>query len=485
VPHIPDWLPHVTFTVAVFAVSILTAAHALLRKRHSRSAAGWIALCIFFPLVGAVLYWLLGQNRIYTRAAKMRGEWPRPEYAIASAPASRALLESVTSDAGDLATLLAIGRAGDAVARRNLVGGNRITPLHDGDEAYPAMLAAIDRASVSVFLCTYIFDGKRTMREFGDALERAVRRGVDVRVLIDGVGEFYGRPRIGRYLARRGVRVGRFLPPSLGLRGIHINLRNHRKILVVDGRCGFTGGMNLRDHHYVRDQPPDACARDLHFAVEGPIVAELTAAFLEDWGFATRTQEALPDVPPPPPAGTAVCRAVQDGPNEDYEALFWTLLAAVAAARREVLVVTPYFIPPRELVAALATAALSGASVRILLPAASNLPIVDWASRAMLFELLAHGVRIGLQPAPFPHTKFLLVDRLYASIGSANLDPRSLRLNFEFNLEVHDRVLAEQLAHDFDRHWAESHELHAEELDALPLPIRIRDNLARLLEPYL
>ncbi|MBI1379795.1 MAG: cardiolipin synthase [Planctomycetaceae bacterium] len=477
--------PQLLFSVAVLTISLATALHALLRKRHSRSAAGWIALCLFFPLLGATLYWLIGQNRIYTRAEKLKGAWPSATHSIDGCPVTRETLSAVTEDPAQLETLFAIGRAGDAVTRRPLVPGNRITPLRNGEETYPAMLRAIAGAKERVYLVTYIFDGRRCLAEFGAALEAAVRRGVDVRLLIDGVGELYGWPRVSRYMAKRGVPVARFLPFSLSAKGLHINLRNHRKILAVDGAVGFTGGMNLRDVHYADGSPADDAVRDLHFEVEGPIVCEMEAAFLEDWGFSTARSDLRPPSPPAPPAGRAVCRAVQDGPNEDFDALHWTLLAAVAAARGDVRIVTPYFIPSRELVASLATAALSGASVRILIPERSNLPYVDWASRAMVGELLERGVRVGLQPKPFPHTKYLVVDQVFSSIGSANLDPRSLRLNFEFNLEVHDAELAQTLSREFDRDWSHARELTAGELDRLPLPIRIRNNLARLAEPYL
>ncbi len=483
-PQSLEFLPHLLASLGVVLISVATALHALLSKRHSRSAAGWIAMCVFFPLVGAALYWLFGQNRIYTRAQELRSKWPKAGHVLVERT-SPEILATVTKDPDQLETLLAIARTGDRVAHRRLVGGNRITPLHDGEEAYPAMLAAIANAREFVYLTTYILDGKRCLAEFGAALGAAVERGVDVRFLIDGVGELYGWPRAGRVLAERGVQVARFLRPSLTLRGLHINLRNHRKIMVVDGHVGFTGGMNLRDGHYTQAPHNRHPVRDMHFAVEGPIVTELEGAFLDDWGFAEGGGVERAPSPPGPARGIAVCRALPAGPNEDFEVLSWSLLAAIAASRREVLIVTPYFIPSREMTGALATAALSGVSVRILVPEHSNLAFVDWASRAMLWELLERGVRIALQPKPFPHTKYLAVDRIFASIGSANLDPRSLRLNFEFNLEVHDRDLPQKLANDFERDWARSREISAAEVHALPLLIRIRNNLARLLEPYL
>ncbi len=484
----PDWLtalPGLLFSFGVLVYSLATALHALMRRLYSRSAVGWIALCVFFPLIGATLYWLFGQNRIFTRAEKLKTQWPEPEKGADGVAVTRELLTQVTSDPVELEQLLGFARVADNVTRRPLVPGNRVEPLHDAEEAYPAMLAAIEGAEKCVHLLTFLFDGKRTVREFGTALAAATKRGVDVRVLLDGVGELYAWPWTGRVLARMGVRVARFLPPSFSARGIHLNLRNHRKVLVVDGDVAFTGGMNLRDKHYVSDPNNPHRTRDLHFRVTGPVVSELDAAFLEDWGFATGEENPGPPTPPPPPAGTALCRVIQDGPNEDFEVMTWTLLGAISGARREVMIVTPYFIPSRELTAALGIAALRGVSVRILLPGKSNQPLVDWATRAMIWELLERGVRIAFQPPPFPHTKYMVIDRLLSSIGSTNLDPRSLRLNFELNLSVYDSELAGKLAFDFERDWKASHETGIPELEAESFPARVRNHLARLCEPYL
>ena len=470
------------FWSALAAFSLYSAGHALLNKRDPRSALGWIVLCLAFPGIGAMVYWLLGVNRIRTLArywqASGRGmHGPEPDHCL-----------WVADMAGDLpfrsenfAALLSLA---DAVTRRPLLQGNRIMPLHNGEEAYPAMLEAIGRARSFVYLSTYIFDTDTTGRQFVDSLRAAAARGVDVRVLVDALGERYSFPPARRLLRGSGVRVARFLPPSFSERGIHLNLRNHRKLLIVDGPAGFTGGMNIGDRHLAERNNPRRVV-DIHFRVEGPVVKQMQEAFLEDWQFTTG--EAIPEMGYPEgiAESKAFCRGISAGPNEDFEKLTWIVIGALDCARRHVRIMTPYLIPDRALISAINAASLRGVTVEILLPGKNNLPYVAWATQAYLWELLRYGTLIYFQPPPFIHSKFLLVDDHYSLIGSANLDPRSLRLNFEFNLEVYDRELNASLARHFDDLRRQARGMSLEEVDGRSLPVKLRDTSAKIFSPYL
>jgi len=475
-PALPlPWnVARIAFTVLLTVMALAAAGHALLHKRDPRAAFGWIAVCMLFPLAGPVLYVLFGINRVNTRARRMDRRWSM----VSVTAGEHALAPS------DLpAEFLTVARSSQSVTRRPLVRGNRIEPLHDGDEAYPAMLAAIRGARRSIVLATYIFDTDRTGLEFVDALAEAHDRGVDVRVLIDGVGQWYTWPHAARLLRRRGVPNARFLPPRLIPPAFHLNLRNHRKILVVDGDVAFTGGMNLGGRHVAGPEGAPRVA-DLHFRLDGPIVRQVEEVFHEDWAFATGDDPTSPD-PPPPPAGEAVCRTILDGPNDDIDKLANVLVAATSSARERVDILTPYFLPPRELISALQSAALRGVAVTVVLPARNNLPFVHWATRNMLWELLKHGVRVVYQPPPFHHAKLFVMDRHYVQFGSANLDPRSLRLNFELTVEVYDRAFGERATRWIDEVVARSREVTLEEMDARSLPTRTRDALCWLFSPYL
>jgi len=457
-------------------LSILCAGHALLWKRDPRAALGWIAISLLLPGIGALLYLLFGVNRIKAKARYLRRQWPLPDNSDLDDPILTANWPSEH---------FGFTRLSRKVTRRRFVQGNRIELLVNGEEAYPAMLEAIANARESVGLCTYIFDNDRVGRQFVDALADAAARGVDVKVLVDGVGELYSRPTISGLLKEKGIPTARFLPWDGWRRLLHLNLRNHRKILVIDGKLAFTGGMNIGVRHLADATRNSKKALDVHFRVRGPVIADVEQAFLEDWSFAKganclRTQPlALPW------AGDLWARVIIDGPNEDFEKLRWIYMGAMNAARESVRIMTPYFIPDRELLASLNAAALRGAKVEIVLPEKSNIPFVGWATDAMLWQVLEHGVQVYRQPEPFTHSKLFVVDDHYAIVGSGNFDARSLRLNFEFNLEIYDEEFVPELAQHFDDARARSTRITLSDMDGRPLAIKLRDGFARLFAPYL
>jgi len=472
-------------TVAWILVALLAfvsafgaAGHAILWKRDPRSALGWVGICLTLPFAGALLYYLLGVNRVRRKAVA----WKISGRRLTSANRAANLAPLPIGERNE--HLAELRKLTDNVTRRSLVGGNRVTPLHDGEEAYPAMLALIEEAKESVHLSSFIFEADSIGQKFAGALARAGKRGVDVRVIIDALGEKYSWPPIRALLHRsEGVQVARFLPLRSGA---YFNLRNHRKLLLVDGRVAMTGGMNIRDGHLVKSSPPKDAVVDVHFRVDGPVVTDLQRVFLEDWFFVTGElldRESL--FPLLEPTGSATARSIGDGPDHEMRKIHWMLLGALAAARRDVRIMTPYFIPDRPLLAAMGAAALRGVNVTLLLPGLNNLAYMKWASQAYLWELLQVGIRVGYQPPPFVHSKLFLVDGAWSLIGSANLDPRSLRLNFELGVEVFDEVLAESLSRHFDACWARSTPLSLQALESRSLGERLRDGIAKLASPYL
>jgi cardiolipin synthase len=463
--------------------SVLAVGHALLHKRDARAALGWVAVSLIFPFVGPLLYFVFGVNRVLTRARQLglRTQWrfDAPHFK------PLALEETALESSPVPGALRAMARVSDTVTGVPLVAGNRLEMLVNGDQAYPLMLEAIDAARRRIFLTTYIFESNRTGRRFIDALAAAVKRGVEVRVIIDGIGEYYSWPRAGTLLKRRRVPVTRFLPPRLMPPTLQINLRNHRKLLAVDGRIGFIGGMNIGDRHVaaIPKRWPKPM-RDVHFKVIGPVIHQLEQCFIEDWRFCTGQRLELSPECHPLEDG-ALCRAIVEGPNEDLAKLASILGGAIAAAHRRIALMTPYFLPPRSVLSALQTAALRGVRVDVVLPRHSNLPYVDWATRNMLWELLKWGARVYWQPPPFSHTKLFVVDGTYAQIGSANIDSRSLRLNFELNLEIFDPVLSARIERFIDEAIHESSPVSIGQLDGRPLPIKLRDAAVWLFSPYL
>lgn len=478
-PSVADGAWQLAVAALALLLSLLASGHAVLYKRDTRAAIAWVGFVWLVPLVGAVLYFIFGVNRVKRQALLLRAGLERYQ---ARAPEIECHLER---HLGPATHLLSLARAVDEVVGRPLVAGNRIDPLLNGDEAYPAMLDAINRATISLALQTYIFDRDEIGLAFVKALGEAARRGVEVRVLIDAAGTRYSWPSILHALRREKVRHARFLPLLGPGRLLAMNLRSHRKILVADGRVGFTGGLNIRIGHALRRNPRSP-VQDIHFRVRGPVVTQMQEAFADDWLFTTKESlrgEAW--FPPPETPGPVCARGIIDGPDEDFEKLRWTLLAAISIARYSIRIVTPYFLPDNAVISALNLAARRGVEVDIFLPARSNLPFIHWASRAMWWQLLEHRCRIWLTPPPFDHTKLMLVDGCWVLLGSANWDARSLRLNFEYNLECYNVDLALRLQTWVDARRDAAHSVTLAEVDARSLPVRLRDGVARLASPYL
>lgn len=475
-----DWVLIVFMAVLSWGCAL----HALLSKSDPRAALGWIAVCLMFPPVGPLFYFLFGINRVITQGRRLGG--PLTMLLRLGLDKHEEKVEHHIHPSLVPETHKPIAVLSDKVTRLPLLSGNRLEPLINGEEAFPAMLKSIEQAQHSVYLTTFIFETNTTGRQFIDALKSAMDRGVDVRVILDGLGEYYHFPRAGKLFKRTRIPVVRFLPPKLLPPSLYLNLRNHRKILVVDSHIGFTGGMNIGDRHLAAELANPSRVEDIHFRITGPVVRQMEQVFLADWCFCDTADTPEPKQEPlRTPNGSALCRVVVDGPNEEVDRLALILVGAVAAARKRVYIMTPYFLPSRELVGALQTAALRGVDVRVILPEKNNLPYVKWASNNILWNLLQKGVRIYYQPPPFVHTKLFMVDHFYTIIGSTNIDPRSLRLNFEMVLEVYDEALNNNLTARFNDTLAKSRETTLTEVDQRPLVIKIRDSLCWLFTPYL
>jgi len=461
-----------------FLAALLASIHALLHKRDSRAATLWLGLIWFLPLFGPILYLALGVNRIRRRALSLA------VHKTFSRPIPEDLGETQHEGAEHLKML---ARTVSRVVAQPLTAGNRIEPLVNGDTAFPVMLAAIESAKKSVSLSTYIFDNDASGRQFVAALARAVARGVAGRVLIDAAGTRYSWPPITHRLRHAKVPFAKFLPSSLltPWRVATINLRNHRKSLIVDGTIAFTGGMNIR-HGNVLTEKPKHPVQDLQFHVEGPVVAQLQEAFANNWAFTTR--EVLDGdlwFPELKASGNVIARAIPDGPDADFDKARWTLLAALGEAQTSVKILTPYFLPDNALVTALNLAALRGVRVDIILPAKSNLPFMHWASRAMWWQVLERGCHIWLTPPPFDHSKLMIVDGHWVSFGSANWDARSLRLNFELNVECYGRDFAQEMEKVIAKKISIAREATLAEVDKRSLPVKLLDAIARLFSPFL
>jgi len=415
----------------------------VLRRKEPSSTIAWILTLIFLPVVGAILFLLFGRDRV---------RWPAKRKRQADA-FMRSILRERTQAArdpsfadGQLTELeKQIFQVGSLLTGAGATVGNSIEVLTRGNAVYEALGAAIDGAQHHVNAEFYLIRNDGTGAWFRDKLVRAAERGVEVRLLCDA----YGCLAIGgawrRPLRRAGAKVGIFLPMrSLFLQPV--NLRNHRKIVVVDGKVAFSGGVNIGDE-YRGAMRGIGLWRDTHFRMEGPAAQALQRVFFQDWFFATGEGVDPATFFPPglPPAGDASVAIVPSGPDTRTEAIHRLFFAAIAGARERVYITTPYFVPDAPMVVALQVAAMRGVDVKLILPSRSNHRVTFHAGRSFYTELLEAGVQIYEYQPGMIHSKTMVVDRRIVFLGSANMDMRSFRLNFEVHALIHDAPTAGEL----------------------------------------
>ncbi len=474
--------------------------YCLIRRRDGNSSLLWIFLTWSFPLFGFLLFLFFGLYRLPRKGWEKHCSDQRLLSARETRERSRTELfhwhsvhdsavANLDLEAHPFAALF--NRAIDAIDEFcPLLAGNRVSLLVDGDQAYPQMLEAISRARHHVHLQSFIIGNDEVGRQFLDALAERARHGVQVKVMYDNLG--CTKARWGRLFAGyRKIPNFRLLawtqlnPFKLEFQ---VNLRNHRKILVVDGREAFVGGLNISRHNLA--QAGQAPIRDYHFHVQGPAVQDLQYAFLRDWHYMAEDEPAdlltKAHFPELQPRGQAAVRVINSGPTADeMEAIANVFFNAITVARQSVLIVTPYFVPFRDILQALRGAAMRGVRVRIVVPSQNNHVYAGWAGRSLYEELLRAGVEVYERRPPFIHAKAMLVDGALALVGTANLDACSLRLDYETNIAVFDESLVRELQLVVEREIADSQRIELNEWLRRPTHNILMENFCGLLSPIL
>ncbi len=451
-----------------FVIAAAVTAHTLMTKREVPAAIGWIGMAWLAPILGALLYVGFGINRVKRRARRLKGS-------------VRSVDRLVT---GDISSEDPIERLKAAIAKitgQDMATGKVAAVLECGDQAYPQMLAAIESAKFHIRLSTYIFRTDDVGLQFIGALVRAHRRGVRTRVLIDGFGGGFMRSSAFYHLRREGVPVSRFLHSMLPWKMPFLDLRLHKKSLIVDGERAFVGGLNIGAENLIAKRPK-APVRDTHFRVEGTIIRQIEQEFDDDWSFTTGEEGmGTGSARQEPASGGSAARTIVAGPDQEVDQLVLVLLSAINLARRSIRVATPYFLPDEQLVTALQLAVLRGVDVHLVLPSHNNHRLVAWAAQTHIRPLLQSGCHLWRSAPPFDHSKLMTIDGSWSLIGSANWDMRSLRLNFELTVEFYDTDLAGKLAGIIDARCVQP--ITLEEIDKRPLPVKLRDAAARLAMP--
>jgi cardiolipin synthase len=458
--------------------ALIAAGVILLQRRSAAATLAWLLVLVLLPGVGLIIYRLLGPLRLTRKRLKRR--------------LGRRLVEDALNA---MESLRAAGLNELQVARVP-IAMREAPPLHaraidlyvDGESAYAAIFAAIEAARQHVHLEYYIFEPDQIGTQLRDLLIKKARAGVTVRLLVDGTGSSHLRKGFLRPLRDAGAHVAWFNPLSLRwIRTRRIDFRTHRKIVVCDGAVAFTGGMNVADVHSARLSPK--YWRDTHMRVEGAAVLSIQRIFVEDWYFATGQlppqTPALFPVQDGAEAGRHVVQIVASGPDHDFMTIRDSYFTAITRATSRVWLTTPYFVPDEAIGAALGTAAMRGVDVRLLLPVHGDSWLIDLAARSYVPELLAAGVKVYEYLPRFVHAKTIVVDDDLAIVGTANLDNRSFRLDFELTALVFDHGFTAQLASAFEADLSESRAMDAVSRAHLSLFRRLGEASARLLSPLL
>lgn len=486
------------FTWAGFHVLCfgLVCLHCLQHRREATSTILWIFTAWSFPLFGPLLYITIGVDRApqkgfdkQTHDEKMTEAGTATDASLPMAYWKATGAESVycPTDKGLEKNLCDIISA--VAPEYPLLKDNTIVPHVTGDELYPHMLQAIDKAEHHIHLQSFIIRNDPVGCEFMEHLAAKAKAGVQVRLLYDRFGSsqalFTGLFR--KYKKTPNFKIAGWTQVSLLKRQFQLNLRNHRKSLIIDGNHAFMGGINIHKENTTRGniQP----IRDYHTEVTGPIVQEIQFAFMKDWHFITNEspQTILQSAyfPAVAKTGEAFANIICGGPTHNLQPITEVFFMAITRALKQLLIVTPYFVPTYDIMRALRSAAIRGVDVRLIIPAKNNHIYAGWAARALYEELMQAGVRIFERSGPFIHAKAMLVDDTIAFVGTANWDVRSLRLNYETIMAVHNEAFANSLKRIILDDEAQSSEINLTTWQNRPAWYRLAENACSLMTPVL
>ncbi len=471
-------------TMGGYLLAFLLIPRVVADRREVGATFAWVLIILFLPYLGALLFLLLGRTRIRRssrRRLRLRAAIQRSLHDLPVAtecPLSPGMRE-LPQPGRDIARV-AVG-----VSQSPLIPGNRTEVFIDANDAYRRMEEAIQGARRHVHLMSYIYRADKAGLRFRDLLIEKSREGVETRLLVDGIGGNELKRAFLAPLLQAGGKFGRFMPVFGARAHFRPNLRNHRKILVVDNEVGFAGGMNIGDEYQGRKRK-FAPWRDTHLRLQGPAVRRLQEVFAEDWQYATG--EDLADAehfPETQRCGPDLIQVVDSGPDHDHQTIHTVFFTALNEANRSISITTPYFVPDQSILLALKAAAWRGVDVRLLVPGRSDLRLVQLAGRSFYQELVETGVKIYEHHPGILHAKTMVVDGAWSTVGSANMDIRSFRLNFEINVLIFGEEFARRMEAIFLEDLAHARPISLESCQRRPRRARMAESFSRMLSPIL
>lgn len=472
-------------TILYTIINIIIGVDVLLDNRDPSSTIAWLMILFILPGVGIFLYLYIGRNH---RKQKTFIKKRREDYIILNHLLNEQLVftnyvelfkRNFNDTRGKIIPLLLNN------TRSPITVNNKVKVLQNGEITFSEMLASINNAKEHIHMEYYIIKDSHIGRKFQQALIEKAQEGLEVRLIYDAVGSWRLKKSFLKPLKDAGVQMEAFLPVTLPLFGSRLNYRNHRKILVVDGKVGFVGGINIGDE-YLGKNKNMGFWRDTHLKLQGEAVYVLQGIFLADWYFVSKqTIDDLKYFPPQGYCGEKIVQIASSGPDSYWASIHQAYFSAINSAKDRLYITTPYLVPDEGILLALKTAALRGVDVRLLLPIKPDHKTVFWASKSHFIELLEAGVKIYQYGKGFVHGKVFIVDNNFTSIGTANLDIRSFNLNFEVNAFIYDKEVNYKIARDFIEDLRVSKEVLLDEYEKRPFIHKVKESIARVFSPIL
>ncbi len=471
-------------TIVYIGLVLYALYHLILTGERPVKTLAWLIAILTIPFIGIFMYYVVGINR---RRLKFNKKSAR-KHVKSYHQKITAMQESQ----------FAADKSGWSIAEAQLerlirinstfvaTQGNQIKPLYNGSLTFEAIFEAMESAKHFIHVQYYIFEEGDLTERFLDIFKRKTHQGVKIRLIYDGLGSFGLSRSYRKRLDQAGVEHACYLPIISKRIDSTLNFRNHRKIVIVDGEIGFTGGINVTDK-YIKGDPDLGDWYDIHLQLEGPAVAGLNAVFLMDWYYGNDNGELLDQdfFPIPKKVGDTVAQIVHSGPDNSFSSVQQQYFQLINRANKYVYIANSYVIPGEAILLALKTAAISGKEVRLLLPKYSDSKLVEWTIRSYLPELIKANIKVYLFDKGFLHCKMVLVDDEIASIGTANLDIRSFEQNFEVNVLIYDEDLTRELKNHFLSYCSMSQLYTEEDVKNRGHRTKILEGMARVFSPIL
>lgn len=472
-------------TILYFLTVVFIAILIILENRNPEKTISWILVLVLLPFAGVVIYLFFGQEYRKTKMFSRKGLKDLER------------LRNLTMEQLDNLTASNFETSEKLNAKKRLMNlllsnsnailtnDNEVQILRNGEETFPEIFKTIEQAKHHIHLEYYIIEDDRIGNRLRELLIKKAEEGVKVRLIFDDVGSWKLRKKFIRSMSEAGIRIDCFMKVRFPMLTSRVNYRNHRKIMVVDGTTAFVGGLNFADR-YLDGKPGIGAWRDTHLKVIGGGATALQIIFMADWYFVSKEILKGDEYFKPFESGSGkLVQMVASGPDSDWESISQAYFTAISSATESVYISTPYLMPTSDIVTALKTSALGGIDVRIIVPGISDAITPKWGTNSYIEELLEAGVKVYFYRAGFIHSKVIIADGIFSSVGTANLDFRSLETNFEVNAMIYDEEIAQILTKQFLDDQSKSELILLDEWRKRPRINKIKESFSRILSPML